>query len=74
MYRSKPDLVIDEKTLYELHNLALKCPLKLNNYSYRETQQLFTLYALHEWISSYGITPQFGLELSQDVNRVRTED
>jgi hypothetical protein len=76
MYRRKPDLVISEKELYEMHQYALSCPLKLGNYSYRETQQALTLYSLLKFIESYGITPQFGLELMEEKYNVgeRTED
>ncbi len=75
MYQ-RPDLVISEKELHELHNLALKCPYNLSNYSYRETQQILTLYSLIEFIKSYGISPQFGLNLMEEKYNVgqRTEE
>ncbi len=76
MYK-RADLVITEKELYELQNLALKCPYNLSTYSYRETQQILTLYSLVEFIKSYGISPQFGLQLMEEkynVGQPITED
>lgn len=71
-----PDLVIDEKALYEMHNYALRCPLKLGNYSYRETQQILTIYSLLKWIESYGLSSQVSLNLMEEKYNVgqRTED
>lgn len=59
---SNTPLVITRASLQELQEIATKQQVP-SDLSYVEAQQVMILTALVTWIKSYGITPQFEINL-----------